>query len=115
MDRSESRRYCTPISPSPLSSNGLNQTQFYYRNDELYCEKVRIAEVAEEFGTPVFVYSASRLKENILGLLSAADAASGRWRVSYALKANSNPEILKVIASFGLGASVVSGGELLIA
>ncbi|MBS1903147.1 MAG: diaminopimelate decarboxylase [Bacteroidetes bacterium] len=93
----------------------MNQTQFYYRNDELYCEKVRIAEVAEEFGTPVFVYSASRLKENILGLLSAADAASGRWRVSYALKANSNPEILKVIASFGLGASVVSGGELLIA
>ncbi|MBI4418555.1 MAG: diaminopimelate decarboxylase [Ignavibacteriales bacterium] len=84
-----------------------------YRNNELYCEDVPLTELHEEFGTPLYVYSRTKLLENF----QALDAAlSGIDHVTcFALKANSNVQLLKVLAEHGAGADVVSGGELLLA
>jgi len=81
-----------------------------YREYELYCEEVPVRELAEEFGTPLYVYSKQEILENfraIDGALSGIDHL-----VCYALKANSNHAILKLLAEEGAGADVVSVGEL---
>jgi diaminopimelate decarboxylase len=88
---------------------------FHYSNDELCVQSLPVRELAEQYGTPLFIYSEDRLNDNIRSLTSAAEKASKYWSVSYAVKANSNPELLRIIASHGLGASVVSGGELIAA
>ena len=91
------------------------------RSAELYCESVRFAELAEKFGTPLYVYSKRQIVENFRGfsssLASANDPAHpeiGHY-VSYAAKANTNIEIMRLLAKEGAGAAVVSGGELLVA
>jgi diaminopimelate decarboxylase len=86
---------------------------FHYKNGQLYCEKAAVSPIAETVGTPAYLYSETGMVTNY----RAIDAAfrGHRHTVCYALKANTNPEILKLIAAEGAGADVVSGGELLMA
>ncbi len=83
---------------------------FIYIGSELYCEKTPVRKIAQEVGTPVYIYSASTLRNHY----QAFDAAFAGIPhiVCFAVKANSNLSILKLFASHGGGADIVSGGEL---
>ncbi len=83
---------------------------FNYRNDELWAEDVRLADVAAKFGTPVYVYS----RRHIETQWRAYDEALREWphQVCYAVKANSNLGVLGVLAELGSGFDIVSVGEL---
>lgn len=83
---------------------------FTYKKDELYAEDVPVVELAQKFGTPLYIYSHSTLVRHIKAY---SDAFKGYPHIlCYALKANSNSAIVKLMASHGVGADVVSGGEL---
>src|SRR5881409_296369 len=83
---------------------------FRYRDGRLYCEDVDLVHVAEQLGTPTYVYSA----ETILDHYARLDAALAPLDhlICYAAKANSNRAILKLLANAGAGFDIVSGGEL---
>src|SRR5438046_6681511 len=83
---------------------------FYYRDGHLYCEDVDLARVAEKFGTPVYVYSAGTILDHYARLDAAL--ASLDHLICYAVKANSNRAILKLLVDAGAGFDIVSGGEL---
>ncbi len=81
------------------------------REGELYLEGVSIRSLAEEFGTPLYVYSASYIRDRIRDYRRAFPDAL----VCYAVKANFNPEVIRVAGEEGAGADIVSGGELIAA
>jgi diaminopimelate decarboxylase len=83
---------------------------FRYRNGRLYCEDVDLARVAEKFGTPTYVYSAGTILDHYTRLDAAL--APLDHLIYYAVKANSNRAILKLLAEAGSGFDIVSGGEL---
>jgi len=83
---------------------------FRYRDGRLHCEDVDLAGVAEEFGTPTYVYSAGTILNHYARLDVAL--ASLDHLICYAVKANSNRAILKLLADAGAGFDIVSGGEL---
>jgi diaminopimelate decarboxylase len=83
---------------------------FHYRNGELYCEEVSLKDMADEFGTPLYVYSAGTILDHYRRLDAAL--APLDHLVCYAVKANSNGAILKRLAEAGAGFDIVSGGEL---
>jgi diaminopimelate decarboxylase len=84
---------------------------FAYRDGALWCEDVPLARIAEEVGTPVYVYSAATLRRHARVFRDGL-AAAGRVHLAYAIKANPNLAVLRVLADEGYGADVVSGGEL---
>ncbi|MGB0129578.1 MAG: alanine racemase, partial [Rhodocyclaceae bacterium] len=85
-------------------------TSFSYRAGALHVEGVSLARIAEEFGTPCFVYSQKSLRS---ALAEYVDALAGRnASICYAVKVNSNLAILNVFARLGVGFDIVSGGEL---
>lgn len=83
---------------------------FSYRDGELYCEETPVAKIAEQFGTPVWIYSRSFL----LGQLRQIQAAFAEVDpvICYSVKANSTLGVLKVMRDAGSSFDVVSGGEL---
>ncbi|HEX4706203.1 MAG TPA: diaminopimelate decarboxylase [Candidatus Udaeobacter sp.] len=83
---------------------------FQYHDAHLYCEDVDLARVASKFGTPIYLYSAGTILDHYTRL----DAALGALDhlICYAVKANSNRAILKLLANAGAGFDIVSGGEL---
>lgn len=83
---------------------------FEYRGDVLYCEDVAIPDLAETYGTPLYVYSTATLKRHYRVLSEAFETQS--CLIAYSVKANSNLAVLATLASMGAGADVVSGGEL---
>ncbi len=83
---------------------------FYYRDGQLYCEDVPVTELAETFGTPLYVYSQSAILDTLRRLQTAF--AELHPLICYSVKANSNLGILKVMAEHGGGFDVVSAGEL---
>jgi diaminopimelate decarboxylase len=83
---------------------------FQYRDGKLYCEDVDLAQAAEKFGTPLYIYSAGTILDHF-GRLDAALAPLDHL-ICYAVKANSNRAILKLLAGAGAGFDIVSGGEL---
>jgi len=96
----------------------LDQQAFRYSNDEhpsLLCEGIPLSEISREFGTPLYVYSKKQIIENFHSFDGTLKASGKEHYVSYALKANSNVELLRVLAGEGAGADVVSVGELLAA
>jgi diaminopimelate decarboxylase len=95
-----------PVLPSLDSQVHL----FQYRDNTLHCEDVDLARCAKKFGTPTYVYSAG----TILDHYSRLDAALAPidHLICYAVKANSNRAILKLLANAGAGFDIVSGGEL---
>ena len=85
-------------------------TAFGYRRGELHAEAVPLADIAEQFGTPCYVYSRAALTAAYRAL-DAALAARDHL-ICYAVKANSNLAILNLLARLGSGFDIVSGGEL---
>ena len=86
---------------------------FQYRNSDLYAEGVPVRKIAEKAGTPVYIYSHNTLVRH---LNAYKDAFDGQPHIiCFALKANSNPAVLRTLAKNGSGADVVSGGELYLA
>jgi diaminopimelate decarboxylase len=83
---------------------------FAYVNDQLACSGVGLKGLAEEFGTPLYVYSADAVRERAEMLQSAFAGVPST--VCYAVKANSSLAILKLLAGLGCGFDIVSGGEL---
>jgi diaminopimelate decarboxylase len=83
---------------------------FHYRDGELSCEDVALARAAEEFGTPLYVYSGGTILDHYRRLDAAL--APLDHRICYAVKANSNGAILKLLAEAGAAFDIVSGGEL---
>src|SRR6476646_10801786 len=83
---------------------------FDYHGHELYCEDVPLAKIAEEVGTPVYVYSRSEIER----AYKAFDAALAGipHEICYAVKANSTLGVLGVLVQLGAGADIVSVGEL---
>jgi len=83
---------------------------FHYQDNQLHAEQVPLADLAEQFGTPCYVYSRAALTD---GFRQFASALQGREHlICYAVKANSNLAILNVFARLGAGFDIVSGGEL---
>lgn len=86
---------------------------FELRGGELFCEDVSLTTIAEAVGTPVYVYSTATLERHYRVFRSALIAAGlGEPLVAYAVKANSNISVLKVLAAMGAGADTVSAGEI---
>ncbi|MDA7580873.1 diaminopimelate decarboxylase [Candidatus Pelagibacter sp.] len=84
-----------------------------YINKNLSIEKVKVHDVVKKFGTPVYCYSYHQLKENISNFKKSFNSFSPL--VCFAIKSNSNVNLIKEIKKFGLGADVVSIGELIVA
>ena len=83
---------------------------FVYRDGELYCEDVPVAKLAEQYGTPLWVYSKSFILGQLLQIQTAFSEVDPV--ICYSVKANSTLGILKVIRDAGCSFDVVSGGEL---
>ena len=83
---------------------------FQYRDGELYCEQVRLADIASAYGTPLWVYSKAKLLHELQSIRDAF--AEVDPVVCYSVKANSNLTILKLLNEAGSSFDVVSGGEL---
>ena len=83
---------------------------FQYKNEQLYVEDLPVKQLAEEFGTPLYIYSRATLERH----WHAFDSALGEHPhlICYAVKANSNIGILDVMAKLGSGFDIVSQGEL---
>jgi len=86
---------------------------FERHRGELRCDGVSLGEAARELGTPVFVYRRAAIEDAYRAYESAFAGAT--HRICYAVKANGNGAILRVLAQLGAGADIVSGGELLAA
>lgn len=83
---------------------------FNYRNHQLFAEDVPLADIAQQYGTPCYVYSRATLERHYKAF---DDAASNHPHlICYAVKANSNIAILNVLARLGSGFDIVSEGEL---
>lgn len=83
---------------------------FTYKNNELYCEDVPVAEIAKAVGTPFYLYSALTLKRHFDAFNESSKVLDSI--VCYSVKANSNIAILNMLFKMGWGADIVSGGEL---
>ncbi|VTX73476.1 diaminopimelate decarboxylase [Haemophilus parainfluenzae] len=83
---------------------------FQYKNEQLYVEDLPVKQLAEEFGTPLYIYSRATLERH----WHAFDSALGKHPhlICYAVKANSNIGILNVMVKLGSGFDIVSQGEL---
>src|SRR3984957_18944832 len=81
-----------------------------YQERALHCEGVALADIAASVGTPTYVYSGSAILDNF----RAYDGGFGNLphTVCYAVKANSNLSVLRLLAEAGAGFDIVSGGEL---
>lgn len=72
---------------------------------------VSVSRLAEQFGTPLYVYSQSRIEQNVAGLQQAVSEYFSSYRIQYAIKANSNPHIMQLLKELGLGADCSSPAE----
>ena len=83
---------------------------FLYRDGILHAEDVAVADIAAQVGTPFYVYSSATLRRHVRVVKAAFEGIP--TLLAYAMKANSNQAVLKLMASEGAGADVVSLGEL---
>lgn len=94
------------IDPSSLSKHLQ-----YASNGQLHIEGANLADLAQQFGTPLYVYSASSIRQAYQSYAQACEGL-GNVTICYAIKANSNIHILKLLADEGAGFDLVSAGEL---
>ncbi|MCX5699049.1 MAG: diaminopimelate decarboxylase [Candidatus Omnitrophica bacterium] len=83
---------------------------FKYKKNKLYCENIKVEDLAKKFSTPLYVYSYHTLIDHYLKLESAFSEINPL--ICYSVKANSNLSILKALIAQGAGLDIVSGGEL---
>lgn len=79
-------------------------------NGLIYAEDVSVVDLANKYGTPLYIYSKATLERHYKAFDSAADGVS--HLICYAVKANSNLAILQLMSNLGAGFDIVSGGEL---
>ena len=98
----------TPISASSALLPG--HPHIAYRNGDLYVENQRVADLATQYATPLFVYS----KASMLAALAAYQRgfAGRKAQICYAMKANTTLGVIQVFAQAGCGFDIVSGGDL---
>tara|TARA_Y100001970_G_scaffold106485_1_gene133452 strand:+ start:1351 stop:2565 length:1215 start_codon:yes stop_codon:yes gene_type:complete len=84
-----------------------------YINKKLTIEKIGLQTIAKKFGTPFYSYSHSKLKDNISSFKNSFKSFSPL--ICFAVKSNTNVNLIREIKKFGLGADVVSKGELMMA
>ncbi len=82
---------------------------FDFRNGQWWCDQVAVDALANEYGTPLYVYSRARLEENYRRVQHAFKALNAR--IHFSVKSNSNGAILRVLREIGSGFDVVSAGE----
>lgn len=83
---------------------------FSYQNQQLFAEQLAVSELAEQYGTPCYIYSRAMFTESYRAFADALGDYPGM--ICYAIKANSNIAILNLLARLGAGFDIVSGGEL---
>lgn len=83
---------------------------FNYQDNELYAEEVKVSELAKEFGTPLYIYSQKTFERHFKAF--SDPLKNHKHLVCYAVKANSNINILRELATLGSGFDIVSRGEL---
>ena len=83
---------------------------FQYQGQQLFAEKVALSAIAEQFGTPTYVYSRATIERHYQAFEHAA--GDHPHLVCYAVKANSNIALLNLLARLGSGFDIVSEGEL---
>lgn len=83
---------------------------FEYQHDRLYCEEIPLTKIADEVGTPAYVYSAKTIRRHFQAFENAI--ADHDHLICYSVKANSNLSILRLLRDCGSGFDIVSGGEL---
>jgi len=83
---------------------------FTYRQGELHVEDVLVGELARQYGTPLYVYSRSYLRQQYRDLATAMTAVNPL--ICYSVKANSNIAVIRTFLDEGAGLDIVSGGEL---
>ncbi|MEP6698679.1 MAG: diaminopimelate decarboxylase [Verrucomicrobiota bacterium] len=83
---------------------------FHYKDERLHCEDVNLERIAEKYGTPLYVYSASTILDHYRRLNDSLGEID--HLICYAVKANSNRALLSLLAREGAGFDIVSGGEL---
>ncbi|WP_320169795.1 diaminopimelate decarboxylase [Maridesulfovibrio sp.] len=83
---------------------------FEFKDNVLHAENISIPELANEYGTPLYVYSAATLRRHFEAFDSAFTGLE--HMTCYSVKANSNLSVLKLLAEMGAGMDIVSGGEL---
>lgn len=86
-----------------------------YKGGRLHIEDVPVEDLARRFGTPLYVYSSRVLHRQFERLSNSLNGLAEEVLICFALKANANPSIGKLLASLGAGADVVSGGEIYLA
>lgn len=93
--------------------SSLPARPFHYagkQDGDLWCDGVPLARLAREYGTPLYVYSERNIRDRVAQFQKAF--AGVRHTVCYAVKANSNLTLLRMMAAMGCGFDIVSGGEL---
>lgn len=97
------------MSPKTKVASG-RPPAFTYNGRSLHCEQLSLTELAERYGTPLYVYSGTTIRERF----RLFDSAFGKYphTVCYSVKANSNLSMLRMLSGMGAGFDVVSGGEL---
>ncbi|WOX07197.1 diaminopimelate decarboxylase [Microbulbifer pacificus] len=85
-------------------------SEFHYQQGSLWAEGVNLEQIAEQFGTPTYVYSRAHFESQYQAYADALGDHPGL--ICYAIKANSNLGILSVLAQLGAGFDIVSAGEL---
>ena len=88
----------------------MDSRPFQYVQEQLTCGGVGLEELAEQFGTPLYIYSADSITAR--AELFQHAFAEQNHSVCYAVKANSSLAILRLLAAKGCGFDIVSGGEL---
>ncbi|MGL4399495.1 MAG: diaminopimelate decarboxylase [Luteolibacter sp.] len=83
---------------------------FSYKDGSLFCEDIELSTLVADHGTPLYVYSAGTILDHYKRLDAAMDGVE--HEVAYAVKANSNLSVLRLLATHGAGFDIVSGGEL---
>lgn len=100
----------SPQGRPPAFSYRGSKASIRKAHEQLFCDEISISRLAERFGTPLYVYSASAIR----GRLRSFDRAFREipHTVCYSVKANSNLTIMRLLSKLGCGFDVVSGGEL---
>ena len=84
--------------------------EFKYKRNRFYCEKVKIEEIANKYGTPLYLYSYKTLIDHYRKLKKAF--SEFKPLICFSMKSNSNLTLLKILIREGAGLDIVSGGEL---
>jgi len=84
--------------------------EFKFRHNELYCENVRVCEIADTVGTPLYLYSYKTLMDHFMKLRRSLRPV--RPLICFSVKSNSNLAVIRALVKAGAGLDIVSGGEL---